>query len=268
MSPRDSRPYLNYAIARGMLTPCDDVWIDAYRDALAEAVEFHFRPISTEAGSRFLEFGQELAINGALQPPFPHTLYCVNFETGTPFWILACSTDRDETVLFSHSPSPVADNTGTHALAPEIAVAIRDWYANNGVGFHHQTFRLFEQLQWPSGASIDERRSVVVGIYLTVTALLLSRDVHHRVEPAPVKLNKHRARKGKSPIPERHFITIRPGAVHRAKGDGHGTHASPRTHWRRGHVRRLATGKITAVAPCIVNGADAALPTYRVREPA
>jgi Protein of unknown function (DUF2786) len=31
-----------------------------------------------------------------------------------------------------------------------------------------------------------------------------------------------------------------------------GTHASPRLHWRRGHIRRLPSGECTQVRPCLV----------------
>ena len=53
---------------------------------------------------------------------------------------------------------------------------------------------------------------------------------------------------------------------------GGGAHASPRMHWRRGHVRKLESGKMTHVRPCLVNamGSDVSVPKpkyeLRVRE--
>jgi hypothetical protein len=46
-----------------------------------------------------------------------------------------------------------------------------------------------------------------------------------------------------------------------------GTHASPRLHWRRGHVRRLANGKITNVRPTLVGvmkGEEPKMPIYKI----
>jgi hypothetical protein len=56
--------------------------------------------------------------------------------------------------------------------------------------------------------------------------------------PAPAKLNKKRAKKGKRPFPE--YLTLhleRPSVSYATTGSG--SHASPRPHWRRGHFHRF-----------------------------
>ena len=81
---------------------------------------------------------------------------------------------------------------------------------------------------------------------------------------APAKLNKKRAAQNKSLIPRYRTLHI---SDHRrmAHPDTHipGTHASPRTHWRRGHIRRMMVkgNPITRwIKPTIVGGGTPANP--------
>lgn len=64
-------------------------------------------------------------------------------------------------------------------------------------------------------------------------------------------VNSKRIRKGKRPFFEWTTVEVKPQTVvQESKG---GTHASPKPHMRRGHVRRLKSGKIVAIKPIIVN---------------
>lgn len=72
------------------------------------------------------------------------------------------------------------------------------------------------------------------------------------------KLSRSRAKKGKLPLLTYHTVTI--GGIS-SEGNivGKGmSHASPRAHWRRGHVRTLHRGepdeKKTAIPACYING--------------
>ena len=74
------------------------------------------------------------------------------------------------------------------------------------------------------------------------------------VLPKKSFINSVRARKGKALLEYEHKIvkidpalTRMPGVV--ALG---GSHASPRVHWRRGHIRTLEDGRKVQVKPCIV----------------
>lgn len=78
--------------------------------------------------------------------------------------------------------------------------------------------------------------------------------------PAPTKLNQKRGRAGKIRLPSYRTLHIsnHESQPHR----GTGTHASPRTHWRRGHIRNQPTAKGTIrrwIKPQIIN-AGAAVP--------
>lgn len=78
----------------------------------------------------------------------------------------------------------------------------------------------------------------------------------HEVLPSPVKLNKKRAKRGKPPLYEYKVLDIvadvLQGPVSASKPHQGGSHASPRMHKRRGHVRRLTSGKQTWVRNAII----------------
>jgi len=66
--------------------------------------------------------------------------------------------------------------------------------------------------------------------------------------------NRRKLAEGKLPSYDWHTVTIKP-AQSRAEPQGV-THASPRLHDRRGHLRRLKTGKNVWVKPCKVGDAS------------
>jgi hypothetical protein len=79
-----------------------------------------------------------------------------------------------------------------------------------------------------------------------------------KVEP-PTQVNEKRKRKGKRPLPDGYVICVSRD-VKRAKYDLNDdqenrskVRTSPRTHFRRGHIRRLQSGARIWVSPAIVN---------------
>jgi len=80
--------------------------------------------------------------------------------------------------------------------------------------------------------------------------------------------NKRRLAKGKLPIYEWRTVTIEP--VEPRKSHKGGTHASPRLHDRRGHLRKLKNGKNVWVKPCKVGNASqgTVFHDYRISEAA
>lgn len=62
-----------------------------------------------------------------------------------------------------------------------------------------------------------------------------------------------RAARPASTLFDYHVLMIEPGREHATSEDRGGTHASPRTHLRRGHIRRLAWGPRVWVNSCVVN---------------
>lgn len=70
--------------------------------------------------------------------------------------------------------------------------------------------------------------------------------------PAPEKLNAKRVARGKLPLYS--FKTLHLHVPNERRQSAHlgGTHASPRLHLRRGHIRRLGEGRSIWVQSCIV----------------
>ena len=79
-----------------------------------------------------------------------------------------------------------------------------------------------------------------------------------KVEP-PSKVNEKRKRKGKRPLPDGYVISVSRD-VTRLEYDQEEdeenpkrTRTSPRTHFRRGHIRRLQSGARVWISPTLVN---------------
>ena len=72
-----------------------------------------------------------------------------------------------------------------------------------------------------------------------------------RVEPSPA-LNKRRAERGKLPLRAFNVVVVRMDETRRVGARGAHDHASPRSHLRRGHIRRLEKG-VVWVSQCVIN---------------
>lgn len=88
---------------------------------------------------------------------------------------------------------------------------------------------------------------------LVVTAILNCGNAGVKNVEAPAKLNKKRASSGKEPIPGYSYISITAPPSKGKQGTQGGSHASPRSHLRRGHIRRYETGKHIWIQATIVN---------------
>lgn len=88
----------------------------------------------------------------------------------------------------------------------------------------------------------------------------------HQPYVKPTFTNKRKIAAGKTPSYDWHTVIIEPQKP-RGPSLG-GTHASPRLHDRRGHIRRLSSGKNVWVKPCKVGDASkgAVFKDYEVRQ--
>ena len=93
-------------------------------------------------------------------------------------------------------------------------------------------------------------------------ATLAVKGVDREIVSVPERVNAKRVSQGRRPLPS--YTVIRLDVY--GKRQGGGSHASPRPHWRRGHVRRLPGGETTVVRPHVVMGEPGALPTYQIKE--
>lgn len=111
----------------------------------------------------------------------------------------------------------------------------------------------------------DDEEELDDGVHkeaLSFVGIMALRHITKTATPPPQKLNKARKAKGQSELST--VVTVRLAGGPRSS---HGsTHASPRPHWRRGHLRRLSSGKLVPIPPHPVMG-DAPLPQgYIIKE--
>lgn len=91
---------------------------------------------------------------------------------------------------------------------------------------------------------------------LAGTVMMMSRSVNRRHVVVPDKLQAARRRSGKEELFSFSLIEV-PAKTRARTNNGNGSHASPRLHWRRGHYRKLALGKLVPVSPCLVGNIEA-----------
>lgn len=96
----------------------------------------------------------------------------------------------------------------------------------------------------------DQYHAVMLAAIMQTLILLSCNNVKTVRTEEPVKLNAKRAKSGKPPFVSYHILDV-PGHE-TSDAELGGTHASPRFHLRRGHVRRLPTGVSTWVRHCAV----------------
>jgi len=77
---------------------------------------------------------------------------------------------------------------------------------------------------------------------LVLIKILRCKNVYIDREEFPKKLNKAKAKKGHLKGFDRHILKIKDDPKVVMKGHLGGTHASPRLHFRRGHIRRYKSG--------------------------
>lgn len=96
-------------------------------------------------------------------------------------------------------------------------------------------------------------QSLMVALRRIVAMTVLGQDEHVVIArcTGDAVVNAKRVRKGKRPFFEWTTVEVKPrAAVQESKG---GTHASPKPHMRRGHIRRLKSGKVVVIKNTIIN---------------
>lgn len=124
------------------------------------------------------------------------------------------------------------------ALLPEVVAGI----AMERGGSRRATFDIL------SADLMDE-----INAYTDLCLALACKNVTSRQHAAPAALNKTRIKAGKLPLTGFHVLELRDGGEMPGAG-GTGDRSGPRSHLRRGHIRRLAPGRITWVSSSVVRG--------------
>jgi len=96
-----------------------------------------------------------------------------------------------------------------------------------------------------------EEGSSVANGFFTCLGILNSAGVEQKRITPDIAINKRRARRGKGPLKQHTVVYVSDHrAVHEVPRNS--SHASPRWHMRRGHIRHLQAGETTWVRPCVV----------------
>lgn len=100
------------------------------------------------------------------------------------------------------------------------------------------------------------REKEILAVWARIAAhifnILRCVNIETKDNPAPAALNKKRIAHGKVPLYSFKTLHIKVPNERSASTPQGGTHASPRVHLRRGHIRHLVTGKDIWVQPCVV----------------
>ncbi|MEH3122011.1 MAG: hypothetical protein PGN16_08535 [Sphingomonas phyllosphaerae] len=92
-----------------------------------------------------------------------------------------------------------------------------------------------------------------VAAYIDLCSALACKNVGTRATAAPDKLNRQRIKAGKVPLKGFHVLELASGVNLPGQG-GIGDRSGPRSHLRRGHIRRLPGERVTWVNSAIVRG--------------
>jgi hypothetical protein len=204
--------------------------------------------ISKEETLDLYFYSIELIRNNLFQLPFPICYYEFSFVDYIYNVIVSIAEDK---VIVSHG--------FVEQDKDFIAYVGSESFENNGkISSDDHTHFLNPRYEFGPEVWDEEKAmkyffdAMTTGV-LSLTSLLNAQGVETIRTPAPDRLNKHRVAAGKYPIKENNEIRIRVGKQLRyVSGNEVGNHASPRMHWRRGHIRHLPDGKITNVRPCLV----------------
>lgn len=199
------------------------------------------------------------------KPPFPNTI--VEFKCDEGFWWVLwsqCGPQLFRVMMFAKGkrmsdlwiPWPVQ-----HASWEEggLKAGVATWakaYENKLFGDRSPNF----------GISPPEALLKICVLFFSIMACA---NVERRLQKADVAHNARRARRNRLPIFDYWTLHINLGRKQAGSTPYQGgTHASPRVHLRRGHIRRLPSGVNIWVQACVVawrpDGPGGILKDYRV----
>ena len=119
----------------------------------------------------------------------------------------------------------------------------------NGIFFHHVILKNSGHIHsHPNNADFAKDITDAIMVFLSI---LNCKNVKTEEVKPDAALQKARAKRGKMPLFSYHVLTLRSDTPEKGDSKG-GTHASPRLHIRRGHIRRFDDGTHTWVSPCTV----------------
>ena len=166
-------------------------------------------------------------------------------DGGQVQWYLAGESERYDGVIWRCF---VKDGDGTHR-ASVLALIKKNGDTNYGrIGPNGEVHMILEDEVVEPGE--DRILKSIMGMACAVEVFSCSNVTTVSHSP-PKFINSKRLAKGKIPFFTYKTLHITSSPVSAAKG-GDGTHASPRLHMRRGHIRRIAGGRSVWVRSAMV----------------
>lgn len=246
-------------------------------ELLRRAVLFQFNEIRPDVTHQ--EFAVDLYGKGLFTLPFPVSAFSISGKQETTLGPARASgmmvlSQMEDGTLGAVMCNELRDRDGiTYGAVPIASIHHASFEAASGTQANVTSTVLpligddLMRAMYGDAGEVGHRvleQRVLKNLMATVgmVVMLMSKGIDAKREPAPDKLNRARAKKGKPPIGERYVITINAGALHTIStegGDesiaGH-TRGSPRPHWRRGTFRTIHRGtereRVVPVAPCLV----------------
>jgi hypothetical protein len=224
----------------------------AFAERISRSKKFVFSTefVDFDLHTSGVNFSDQLSEHGLLRLPFPEVVFQVGpiYDEGEEYyWVLSAWEVEGGICARLYHWMSYGQNS------PRATT-----FFKYGSTFEsHKRHGVITQDQYPIlGCHFDLDDSEVCSS-LTMMVLygclgvLNSSGVKQRSYAEPKFTNKRRAKKGKAPKFGFNWIEIDKSQI-KMPGMSGPTGASPRLHWRRGHVRRLKSGKLTVVKPCLV----------------
>ncbi len=183
--------------------------------------------------------GQEFATNNLLSPPFSHFIFFADnlpLLNGLKNDFLWGEWNEEERIVSILVQSKDLDDRECKILE---------------INFAERKSSLITQDKTPLTVK-DTNDFTRTTLSFFQMLIMLNHPFYEREHvEAPPKVNKKREESGKSKLTD--YITIKLNAKVKAALGTDGSGSPRRPHWRRGHIRRLSTGAIVPVRPCMVN---------------
>lgn len=202
-----------------------------------------------------------------VQPPFPNTAVVIRmhiektdtFRTVIGFFIQRSAHDFDVYVTSQQD-------------AERWVTSPCFMWQQIGEGFQliqsHERPNPFKDYAEPDDEFVSEFVFAICQAAWMLFTVISSSSVTTTDHPAPKALNKKREKKGKLPLVSYKTLQLNVPNIRNEKENHGGTHSSPRLHFRRGHVRKLRSGRIVKVQPCIVGSKHGmVVKDYHVKAP-
>jgi hypothetical protein len=212
---------------------------------IAEAHKFDATNVHFDDG--LAATGWEYCTSGIFAPPYKATYFDFAIDHGTmPLAVYVCEIPSHPESWAIHAFAR-ADKLGWIDLGMTAFVS--------PAGLDIQPMFLEEEY-------VDFQRTIeflryAVDWLMFAIALLSAHGVTTELVVAPQRLNARRAKSAKPPLFEHRIVRIAGTPKDGSELSDEQVRASPRLHWRRGHLRSMVSGIRVLVRPCLVGNPQA-----------